>query len=223
VIRVPIGAYGSGGPYHSSSVESVLCNIRGIKIAYPSTGADLKGLMKAAYYDPNPVVMLEHKGLYWSKIKGTEEAKTIEPDEDYVVPFGKARMVQEVSSSDSQATVSIITYGMGVYWAKNASKIFKDRVEVIDLRTLVPLDEEAVFTSVRKHSRCIVLTEEPYNNGFAQALAGRISKFCFESLDAPVEVIGSENLPAIPLNSTLEHTMLPKQFSLINLREIPAF
>jgi 2-oxoisovalerate dehydrogenase E1 component len=79
ILRVPIGAYGSGGPYHSSSVESVLCNIKGIKIAYPSTGADLKGLMKAAYHDPNPVVMLEHKGLYWSKIKGTEDAKTIEP------------------------------------------------------------------------------------------------------------------------------------------------
>ena len=94
IIRVPIGAYGSGGPYHSSSVESVLTNIRGIKIAYPSTGADLKGLMKAAYYDPNPVVILEHKGLYWSKIKGTEEARTIEPDEQYIVPFGKARIVQ---------------------------------------------------------------------------------------------------------------------------------
>jgi 2-oxoisovalerate dehydrogenase E1 component len=89
IIRVPIGAYGSGGPYHSSSVESVLCNIKGIKIAYPSTGADLKGLMKAAYHDPNPVVMLEHKGLYWSKIKGTEEAKTIEPAADYIIPFGK--------------------------------------------------------------------------------------------------------------------------------------
>ncbi|MEG0188424.1 MAG: thiamine pyrophosphate-dependent enzyme, partial [Algoriella sp.] len=90
ILRVPIGAYGSGGPYHSSSVESVLTNIKGIKIAYPSTGADLKGLMKAAYYDPNPVVMLEHKGLYWSKIKGTEDAATVEPDEDYVLPFGKA-------------------------------------------------------------------------------------------------------------------------------------
>ncbi|HMU78388.1 MAG TPA: thiamine pyrophosphate-dependent enzyme, partial [Bacteroidia bacterium] len=90
VIRVPIGAYGSGGPYHSSSVETVVLNIRGVKVAYPSTGADLKGLMKAAYYDPNPVVIFEHKGLYWSKIKGTEEARTIEPDEDYIIPFGKA-------------------------------------------------------------------------------------------------------------------------------------
>jgi 2-oxoisovalerate dehydrogenase E1 component len=209
IIRVPIGAYGSGGPYHSSSVESVLANIRGIKICYPSTGADLKGLMKAAYYDPNPVIMLEHKGLYWSKIKGTEDARTIEPDEDYIIPLGKARIVQEVEKCGDKETMTIITYGMGVYWAKNASKDFKGQVEIIDLRTINPLDEATVFASVRKHGKCMVLTEEPYNNGFAQALAGRISKFCFESLDAPVEIIGAENLPAIPLNSTLETTMLP--------------
>jgi len=209
ILRVPIGAYGSGGPYHSSSVESVLANIRGIKICYPSTGADLKGLMKAAYYDPNPVVMLEHKGLYWSKIKGTEDAKTIEPDEDYIIPLGKARMVQEAIASTDKSSLTIITYGMGVYWAKNAAKEFAGQIEIVDLRTINPLDEATVFASVRKHGKCIVLTEEPYNNGFAQALAGRISKYCFESLDAPVEVIGSENLPAIPLNSTLETTMLP--------------
>ena len=83
-------AYGSGGPYHSSSVETVLTQIKGIKINYPPTGADLKGLMKSAYYDPNPVVILEHKGLYWSKIEGTENAKTIEPSEEYVIPFGKS-------------------------------------------------------------------------------------------------------------------------------------
>ena len=209
IIRVPIGAYGSGGPYHSSSVESILTNIRGIKICYPSTGADLKGLMKAAYYDPNPVVMLEHKGLYWSKIKGTEDAKTIEPDEDYIIPLGKARMVQTVDANKEKGTITIITYGMGVYWAKNASKDFPELVEIVDLRTLNPLDEETILASVKKHGKCMVLTEEPYNNGFPQALAGRISKKCFEFLDAPVEVIGSENLPAIPLNSILETTMLP--------------
>lgn len=211
IIRVPIGAYGSGGPYHSSSVESVLANIRGIKIAYPSTGADLKGLMKSAFYDPNPVVMLEHKGLYWSKIKGTEDAKTIEPDEDYIIPFGKARTVIEASEKNINQgkTLTVITYGMGVYWAKNAAKEFPGQVEIIDLRTIVPLDEEAIFNSVKRHSKCIVLTEEPVNNSFAQSIASRIQKNCFNSLDAPVEVIGAENLPAIPLNSTLEKTMLP--------------
>ncbi|MGE0636135.1 MAG: thiamine pyrophosphate-dependent enzyme [Bacteroidia bacterium] len=211
IIRVPIGAYGSGGPYHSSSVESVLTNIKGIKIAYPSTGADLKGLMKAAYYDPNPVVILEHKGLYWSKIKGTEDAKTIEPDEDYIIPFGKARIALEASAEELQNgnTISVITYGMGVYWAKNAAKNFAGKVEVIDLRTLNPLDEETIYASVKKHGKCLVVTEEPVNNSFAQSIAARISKTCFEYLDAPVEVIGSENLPAIPLNSTLEQTMIP--------------
>lgn len=211
IIRVPIGAYGSGGPYHSSSVESVLANIKGIKIAYPSTGADLKGLMKAAYYDPNPVVMLEHKGLYWSKIKGTEEAKTIEPDEDYVIPFGKARLVQEASEENISKgkSLTVITYGMGVYWARTAAKKFEGQIEIIDLRTLAPIDEATIFNNVNKHGKCLVLTEEPVHNGFAQSIASRVSQECFKKLDAPVKVFGAENLPAIALNSTLEKAMLP--------------
>lgn len=207
IIRVPIGAYGSGGPYHSTSIESVLTNIRGIKIAYPSTGADLKGLLKAAYYDPNPVVMLEHKGLYWSKIKGTEDAKTVEPDADYIIPLGKGRMVQNAEPKDG-STLSIITYGMGVYWAKNAAKNFPGKIEIVDLRTLFPLDEELIYASVKKHSRCLVVTEEPVNNTFAQSIASRIQQHCFEFLDAPVTVIGAENMPAVPLNTILEQTML---------------
>ncbi|HLP13075.1 MAG TPA: thiamine pyrophosphate-dependent enzyme [Flavobacteriales bacterium] len=211
ILRVPIGAYGSGGPYHSSSVESVLCNIKGIKIAYPSTGADLKGLMKSAYYDPNPVVMLEHKGLYWSKIKGTEDAKTIEPDEEYVLPFGKGRVVQSASENCVKAgeSICVITYGMGVYWSKNAAKNFEGKVEIIDLRTLVPLDEELVFATVRKHGKVLVVTEEPITNSFAQALCGRIQQSCFEALDAPVMMIGAQDLPAIGLSSVLESAMLP--------------
>lgn len=209
ILRVPIGAYGSGGPYHSSSVESVLTNIKGIKIAYPSTGADLKGLMKAAYYDPNPVVMLEHKGLYWSKTKGTEDAATVEPDEDYVLPFGKAREVLTAESSQNHNSVTIITYGMGVYWAKQAAKDFPNQVEIIDLRTLVPLDEETIFNSVKKHNRCIVLTEEAKQNSFAQSISGLINEECFEYLDAPIRVLGAQDMPAIPLNSTLEAEMLP--------------
>ena len=221
IIRVPIGAYGSGGPYHSSSVESVLTNIRGIKIAYPSTGADLKGLMKSAFYDPNPVVMLEHKGLYWSKIKGTEEAKSIEPDEDYVIPFGKVRVALEAEGKAimDNETISIITYGMGVYWANTAAKKFKGQIEIIDLRTLAPLDEDGIYASVRKHNKCIVLTEESVNSSFAQSIAGRIQENCFESLDAPVKVMGAANTPAIPLNSTLEATMIPNADKLSSLIE----
>ena len=211
ILRVPTGAYGSGGPYHSSSVESVLSNIKGIKIAYPSTGADLKGLIKAAYYDPNPVIILEHKGLYWSKIKGTEDAKTIEPDENYIIPFGKARIVISADEANVKngKSICIITYGMGVYWAKAAAKKFEGKIEIIDLRTIAPIDEDAIFNSARNHGKIMILTEEPVNNGFSQSIAARISEHCFEYLDAPVKVIGSENLPAIPLNSILEKTMLP--------------
>ena len=213
IIRVPIGVYGRGGPYHSSSIESVLCNIKGIKIAYPSTGADLKGLMKSAYYDPNPVVMLEHKGLYWSKIKGTEEAMTIEPSEDYVIPFGKGRVALEAEADKIEKGESccVITYGHGVYWSKNAAKKFKGRVEVIDLRTLQPLDEQLMYDTVNRHGRCLVVTEEPVSNSFAQSLAARISENCFEALDAPVKVLGSRDLPAIPLNEILEAEMVPSK------------
>lgn len=209
ILRVPIGAYGSGGPYHSSSVESVLTNIRGIKIAYPSNGADLKGLLKAAYYDPNPVVILEHKGLYWSKVKGTEEARVNEPSEDYMLPFGKARVVQEIWGDDASETVSVITYGMGVHWALQATADRRDKVEIVDLRTLHPLDEETIVKSVKKCRKCLVVTEEPVSNSFARSLAGLIQEKCFRELDAPVMVIGSEDVPAIPLNSTLEQAMIP--------------
>jgi 2-oxoisovalerate dehydrogenase E1 component len=210
IIRVPIGAYGSGGPYHSSSVESVVTNIRGIKVAYPSTGADLKGLMKAAFYDPNPVVMLEHKGLYWSKIKGTEGAMTVEPDEDYVIPFGKARIVQEAENSKIQngESVVVVTYGRGVYWTLEASQHFPGQIEIIDLRTLSPWDEETVFNAVRKHSKCVLVTEENCEASFTLGVAGKIQKNCFTSLDAPVEIVGSLDTPAIPLNSILEAAML---------------
>ena len=211
ILRVPIGAYGSGGPYHSSSVESVVTNIRGLKIAYPSNGADLKGLMKAAYYDPNPVVIFEHKGLYWSKVSGTQGATSVMPDEDYVLPFGKANVLQEIWKQEDIETLTIITYGMGVHWAMNASANLEmqDQIEVVDLRTLHPLDYETVFRSVKKCGKCLVVTEEPSENGFSRGLQGRIQEECFTELDAPVMLIGSENMPAIPLNSVLEETMIP--------------
>ncbi|MFI5187855.1 MAG: thiamine pyrophosphate-dependent enzyme [Chitinophagales bacterium] len=211
IIRVPVGAYGGGGPYHSGCIETMLLSIKGIKIAYPSNAADIKGLMKAAFLDPNPVILLEHKGLYWSKVPGTEEAKTIEPARDYVLPFGKANLIIKANDDkiNNGESCCIITYGMGVYWAKAAAKNFSGQIEIVDLRTLFPLDEELIFESVKKHGRCLVLTEEQQNNSFAEALAGRISKECFKWLDAPVDVLGALNLPAVPLNIGLEETMLP--------------
>lgn len=206
ILRVPIGAYGSGGPFHSSSVESVVTAIRGIKVVYPSTGADLKGLIKAAYADPNPVVVLEHKGLYWSKIKGTEGAKTVEPDADYVIPIGKGRIVRAVEP-EGEPTALVVTYGRGVYWALEASAGIP--VEVLDLRSLSPWDEALVFERARAHGRILVLTEEPSVQPFARSIAARIQEECFTSLDAPVRVLGAEDTPAIPLNKTLEATYLP--------------
>lgn len=211
VIRVPIGAYGSGGPYHSSSVESVLANIRGIKVVYPSTGADLKGLLKAAYYDPNPVVILEHKGLYWSKIPGTEGAMSIEPDENYMIPIGKARIVQEASDAAVEKGEScvVVTYGRGVYWTLEAAKQFEGQVEVLDLRSINPLDMEAVSASVQKHGKVLLVTEESIEASFTLGLAGRIQRDCFTHLDAPIEIVGAIDTPAIPLNSILEAELLP--------------
>lgn len=211
LIRVPIGAYGGGGPYHSGSVESTLLTIRGIKIVYPSNAADMKGLLKASFYDPNPVVLLEHKGLYWSKVPGTSDAKTPEPDKDYVIPLGKANIVLEASPEkiDEGSSAVIITYGMGVYWAKEAAKSFTGQIEIMDLRTLNPIDWEAITSSVKKHGRAFVLTEEPLLNSFAESLAGRISKECFAHLDAPIWTFGAANLPAVPLNVELEKMMLP--------------
>jgi len=211
LIRVPIGAYGGGGPYHSGSIESTLLNIRGIKIVYPSNAADMKGLMKASFYDPNPVVMLEHKGLYWSKVPGTSEAKTIEPDEGYILPLGKARIVQEANQENIREgdSLVIITYGMGVYWASEAALDFKDQIEIVDLRTLNPIDWSCIINAVKRHGKAFVLTEEPLLNSFAESLAGRISRECFQWLDAPVWMLGSSDLPAIPLNVELEKMMLP--------------
>jgi 2-oxoisovalerate dehydrogenase E1 component len=211
IIRVPTGAYGGGGPYHSGSVETSLLSIKGIKIVYPSNAADMKGLMKAAFYDGNPVVMLEHKGLYWSKVPGTEDARTIEPARDYILPFGKANVIlaADKNITEEGRSCCIITYGMGVYWAKAAAEKFPGQVEIIDLRTLFPLDEELIFETVKKHGKCLVLTEEQQHNSFAEALAGRISKECFKWLDAPVDILGAIDVPAVPLNMGLEAAMLP--------------
>ncbi len=211
LIRVPIGAYGSGGPYHSGSVEAFLTTIKGIKVVYPSNAADLKGLMKAAFHDPNPVVMLEHKGLYWSKVPGTEDAKTVEPDADYIIPLGKGRIALEADAAQvaNGNSICIITYGMGVHWSNNAAKNFAGQVEIVDLRTLLPYDEALVYSTIKKHGKVLLVTEESLHNSFIESLAGRIARDLFQHLDAPVQTIGAKNAPAVALNSGLEKAMLP--------------
>jgi 2-oxoisovalerate dehydrogenase E1 component len=167
--------------------------------------------MKAAFYDPNPVVVLEHKGLYWSKIKGTEEAKSIEPDEDYIIPIGKGRIAQHADQAaiDRGESCCVVTYGMGVYWAKTASKAHPGMVEIVDLRSISPWDRDLVMERVKVHGKCLVVTEEPECNTFAQAITGEIGRACFRYLDAPVEIIGSSDVPAIPLNEILEKSVIP--------------
>jgi 2-oxoisovalerate dehydrogenase E1 component len=217
LIRIPVGAYGGGGPYHSGNIETTLLSIKGIKVIYPSNAADMKGLMKAAFLDPNPVVMLEHKGLYWSKVPGTEEAKTLEPSADYILPLGKATIRLKANQEKIAGGQSclVVTYGMGVYWAIAAAVKLPGQIEIIDLRSLFPLDEDLIYQSVKVHGKCLVLTEEQQNNSFAEALAGRIAKNCFSRLDAPVEVLGALNLPAVPMNIILEQTMLPSAEKLL--------
>lgn len=142
---------------------------------------------------------------------GTEGAKTIEPSSDYILPLGKANILHyaDQDKMDNGKSCCIITYGMGVYWSKNAAIDFKGLVEIIDLRTLFPLDEDLIFERVKIHGKCLIVTEEQQNNSFAEALAGRISNQCFKFLDAPVDVIGALNLPAVPMNIILEKEMLP--------------
>lgn len=211
LLRVPVGAYGGGGPYHSGSIESTLLSIKGIKIVYPSNAADMKGLMKAAFLDPNPVVMLEHKGLYWSKVPGTDEARSTEPSKEYILPLGKANIILPAGIDKVRRgeSVCVITYGMGVYWAKAAAERYPGQIEIIDLRTLFPLDEETIFAAVKRHGKVLVLSEEQQNNSFAEALSLRISNDCYHFLDAKVEVMGAKNLPAVPINVALETAMLP--------------
>lgn len=211
LIRIPIGAYGGGGPYHSGSIESTLLTIRGIKVIYPSNAADMKGLIRAAFYDPNPVVSLEHKGLYWSKVPGSEWAKMPEPDDEYIIPLGKANLVLEAEPAQVEAgdSLVVITYGMGVHWARNAAVQHAGKISVLDLRTLNPYDWQAVQEQVKVHGKVMVLTEEPVLNSFAESLAGRISSELFTALDAPVSIVGAKNVPAIPLNRDLEAAILP--------------
>jgi 2-oxoisovalerate dehydrogenase E1 component len=148
--------------------------------------------------------------LYWSKIPGTEGAMSIEPDEDYIIPFGKGRIVQSAKDEFVTAGESavIITYGRGIYWSLEATKEFEGKVEIFDLRTLNPIDFEGINELSRKHNKIMLVTEESVEASFTLALAGRIQRDNFEFLDAPISIVGSVDTPAIPLNSGLEAELL---------------
>ena len=161
-----------------------------------------------------PIFSLPTEWLWcasWCSDESKENAKTIEPDENYILPIGKACRVIEAEEKHEKSGESlvIITYGRGVYWSLEASKSFAGKIEILDLRTLSPIDEDQILKSVKKHGKSLIVTEEPSSASFSLGIAGFIQENCFEFLDAPVKIIGSENTPAIPLNENLEFTYLP--------------
>ena len=198
VVRMPTGAGTAAGPFHSQSNEAWFFHTPGLKILYPSNPYDAKGLLNAAIEDPNPVLFFEHKGLYRS-IK--EEI----PSDYYTVEIGKAAIVSEGKD------FTIITYGAGVHWAKEALTKFPEAsAEIIDLRTLLPLDTESIYTAVKKTGKVIVLHEDCMMGGIGGELAALISENCFEYLDAPVVRVASLDTP-VPFAVALEEQFLPKE------------
>ena len=204
VVRMATGGYIRGGPFHSQCPESLYIHTPGWYVAYPSNAADAKGLMKTACRIDDPVIFFEHKGLYRQVF-----SKSMEPDSDYLIPFGKAKIV--TPGTDMTA----ITWGSGVVRCQRAAaELAKDgfSVEVIDLRTLVPLDEEAIFASVRKTGKAIVVHEAQKNNGFGGEIAARIADECFDALDAPVRRVAAKDCFP-PYAPALEAAVVPSQES----------
>ncbi len=198
VVRMPTGAGVGAGPFHSQSNEAWFFHVPGLKILFPSNPEDAKGLLLAAFEDPNPVLFFEHKALYRS-ISGDV------PDAYYTVPIGKAKRIQEGNE------VSIITYGFGVHWAQEIlEKHPSISADLIDLRTLLPFDKEAIAQSVKKTGKAIVLHEDTLTGGIGGELAAWINEQCFQYLDAPVVRSGSLDTP-VPFNTALEQNFLPKE------------
>jgi 2-oxoisovalerate dehydrogenase E1 component len=198
VVRMPTGAAVAAGPFHSQSNEAWFFKTPGLKIAYPAFPCDAKGLLLASFEDPNPVMFFEHKALYRSISEDV-------PEDYFTIPFGKARLVKEGDS------LSIVTYGLGVHWALEILNEHPELdADLIDLRTLAPLDKETIFASVRKTGKVIVMHEDTLTGGIAGEIAALISEHCFEYLDAPVMREGSLDTP-VPMNVDLEHNFLPKE------------
>jgi 2-oxoisovalerate dehydrogenase E1 component len=207
VVRMPTGAGSAAGPFHSQSNEAWFFHTPGLKIVYPAFPGDAKGLLAAAIEDPNPVMFFEHKNLYRSIREDVS-------DDFYTVEIGKARTISEGTD------ISIITYGMGVHWAMEAAeKNPSISIDILDLRTLAPLDTEAIYNSVRKTGKVIVLHEDCLTGGIGGELVSIINENCFSSLDAPVKRVASLDTP-VPFTDTLEDNFLPKQRLLEALVEL---
>jgi 2-oxoisovalerate dehydrogenase E1 component len=198
VVRMPTGAGVAAGPFHSQSNEMWFFKTPGLKIAYPAFPSDAKGLLLTAFEDPNPVMFFEHKALYRSVNEDI-------PDDYYTIPFGKARLVKEGTA------VTIVTYGLGVHWGIELLNAHPEiSADLIDLRTLAPLDTEAIYTSVKKTGRAFILHEDTLTGGIGGELSALITEHCFQYLDAPVMREGSLDTP-VPMNADLEINFLPKE------------
>ncbi|MEO7217503.1 MAG: alpha-ketoacid dehydrogenase subunit beta [Gemmatimonadaceae bacterium] len=214
VVRGPIGGYVRGGPFHSQNPEAAFFHTPGLKIVSPSTAADAKGLLKAAIRDDDCVLFFEHKYLY-------RRIKEVMPEGDHVVPLGKARVAREGTDA------SIITYSAMTWKALEAAEIMQAEdgvsVEVLDLRTLLPLDDEAIVTTVRKTNRVLIAHEDTRTGGIAGEITARISETCFEWLDAPVLRVTAADTP-IPYSPPLEDYVLPQTSDLVRaLRRLVAY
>jgi 2-oxoisovalerate dehydrogenase E1 component len=196
VIRMPTGGGMAAGPFHSQSNEAWFFHTPGLKVVYPSNPYDAKGLLTAAIEDPNPVLFFEHKGLYRSVTGPLPQAY-------YTLPLGKAALIKEGSKA------TIITYGMGVIWAKEVVEALGEAIEIIDLRTLWPLDEETLLSSVKKTGKVIVLHEDTLTGGIGGEISALISEKAFEYLDAPVLRLGGLDSP-IPFSPILEKQFMAK-------------
>lgn len=206
VVRMPTGAAVAAGPFHSQSNEAWFFKTPGLKIAYPAFPSDAKGLLLSAFEDPNPVMFFEHKALYRSI---NEEV----PNDYYTIPFGVANIVNNGNSA------TIVTYGLGVHWALEVVKAKNLDVEIIDLRTLAPLDVDCIYNSVKKTGKALVLHEDTLTGGIGGEISALISEHCFEYLDAPVMREGSLDTP-VPMNADLEINFLPKERFAIKLEQL---
>ena len=191
------------------SASVLLSNGKVLVSGGSSNGADMKGLMKAAYHDPNPVVMLEHKGLYWSKVKGTDAARSIEPAKDYILPFGIGNLVQQADEDKKEngEAILVIAYGMGVHWAIDLIDQEKISADLINLKTLSPIDYETIYTSVQKTGKALILHEDVLIGGIGGEISANITEHCFEYLDAPVKRVASLDTP-VPFAADLENGFL---------------
>ncbi len=216
VLRMPYGGYIQGGPYHSQSIEAFLAHCPGLKVVIPSNAADAKRLLKASIRDPNPVIFLEHKGLYRQRVFSARKS----PGKDEILPLGKANIVREGTD------VTLVGWGMMIFMAVDvAEKLAKEgiSVEIIDLRTIVPLDEEAIAKSVRKTGKLLIAHEAPSNCGFGAEIAARISEKEFPYLDAPIKRVTGASCP-VPYSKILEDAVLPQPKDLEKgLRELAGF